>query len=849
MEFASHRDDWGVPHLRAATARGLAFAQGWNAAADRPRQLEIARRRAEGTSAALLGTEAVAWDRFARQALIADTARRCFEALDPDTAAWVAAYVDGVDQAGPEHWEPWVPLSIWLAEHLLFGAGFPAKLWRHLAVAAYGEDAARLFAIDGPASPGSNAWLVTGDRTASGAPILAGDPHRVLEFPGIYQQIHLACDEFDVVGLAVPGVPGIAHFGHTGSVAWGITNAMADHQDLYEEHLGSVPVTERTETIEVAGAAPETVTVAETERGPLIAACAGRGTSLRYPARVLGDLGFAALPALLRSRTVADVDAALDRWVAPVNVVLAADDSGGTLHRVAGRVPDRDPAGRLRPQPARSPASAWHGWLPMPRADVDTIAVAANERGLAGPLGVEFAPPHRADRIRELLELSNAWTPEAMACIHTDTLLGSAGPLLEELSKPRRLSPAAARMRVRLVHWDRRMEAHSVEAAEYAALRAAVARSLAEHPKLAPMSEWHEWYPEVFAPWFDARARIGFALEHLLRHEGFRLLVPQSDLDEIVRDAAEEVAATATGAPWGEVHLLAPWDPRPPGSPGPGPWPGVAGDHDCVLSTGTAPDGRCVRGPAARWVWDLADRGASRWIVPFGAAEGDGHPHARDQLPLWRAGELAPVVTDWNRLTEEHRVSRAVDPADRAAVHDRALERFGRVRLVPVDPGADLDLVHGWVTEERARFWGMTGYDRERVRQIYEFLDSLPTHHAYLVLRDRVPVALFQTYEPDADPVGECYDARPGDIGVHLLVARPDRDRSQAGFTAALMSALLGFAFKDPSRRRVVVEPDARNAQARARMLRSGFTLGPEIDLPDKRAQLAFLEREAWERG
>jgi penicillin amidase len=62
---------------------------------------------------------------------------------------------------------------------------------------------------------------------------------------------------------------------------------------------------------------------------------------------------------------------------------------------------------------------------------------------------------------------------------------------------------------------------------------------------------------------------------------------------------------------------------------------------------------RAVRGPAARWVWDLADRDASRWVVPFGADGVPGSPHHHDQLPLWLGGELAPVVTDWNRLTPD----------------------------------------------------------------------------------------------------------------------------------------------------------------------------------------------------
>ena len=102
----------------------------------------------------------------------------------------------------PGRWEAWHPLGVWLATHILF-AGFPAKLWREEAVRHLGADAVGLFATDGPATSGSNGWLVDGSRTTTGQAVIAGDPHRFIEEPGVYQQIHLSCPEFDVVGLAV----------------------------------------------------------------------------------------------------------------------------------------------------------------------------------------------------------------------------------------------------------------------------------------------------------------------------------------------------------------------------------------------------------------------------------------------------------------------------------------------------------------------------------------------------------------------------------------------------------------------------------------------------------------------
>ncbi|MEU6757303.1 penicillin acylase family protein [Streptomyces sp. NPDC046685] len=698
--YEVYRDPWGIPHVRAFDELRLAYAQGRVSAFDRAWQIEVERHRAEGSSASFLGADCVPWDRFARQCRLADTARRCYEALDPHTAAWVRAYVDGVNDGltigaarderfarsglTPTAWEPWVPLAVWIATHILF-AGFATKLWRERVARALGDDAVTLFATDGPGTAGSNGWLVPGDRTTTGAAIIAGDPHRFIEDPGVYQQIRLSCPDYDVVGLAVPGVPGLAHFGHTGAAAWAITNAMADYQDLYVEQLrrsGSrveargpggrwEPVHRHTETITVAGGDDVEVEILETARGPVIIhadAEADTGTdtsdgpgpadggsaqtlSLRYPPRVREDLGFAALPALLRARTVADVDRALDGWAEPVNVVHAADSGGGLLHRVAGAVPLRHRSNRLRPVPAWDPQHAWQGWAPTPAEPVQGFAVMANARGIASPLGVEFAPPHRADRIRELLSGSADWSPQAMADVHADTYLASAAPLLALLPAFDGLSPAARELRARLLAWDRHMEAASAEATLFAALRSAVVRRFAADPVFAGL--WGApTGPEVFHPWLYLVPRIGYALEGLLGTP----LLPDLDRAAHIRAALEETAAEgAPDTPWSQVHRLTPWQALPdPGESAPD-WPGLGGDHDCVNATSSVPGftDLTARASAARYVWDLARREDSLWAVPLGADGVTGSPHHRDQLPLWARCELVPVVTDWTRLTKE----------------------------------------------------------------------------------------------------------------------------------------------------------------------------------------------------
>jgi hypothetical protein len=190
----------------------------------------------------------------------------------------------------------------------------------------------------------------------------------------------------------------------------------------------------------------------------------------------------------------------------------------------------------------------------------------------------------------------------------------------------------------------------------------------------------------------------------------------------------------------------------------------------------------------------------------------------------------------------------------RAAVHEQVIDGFGTVRILPLDPKADADVVHGWVTEPRAEFWGMNGLSKEQVMEIYAHLDTLDTHHAFLALHDGVPVGLLQTYEPEADRVSECYEVEPGDIGVHVLLAPAGRGGARPGWSASVLAAFTSYVMVGLDRRRVVVDPDVRNEKAVARFLRQGFERGPvvvlpEIDLPDvylpeKRAQLAFLRRD-----
>jgi penicillin amidase len=331
------RDAEGIPHVRAASRRDLFVAQGFVHAQDRLWHMEYDRRRAYGRWAEYAGPAAAAQDALLRRFRLGPSAHADYAHVNAETRAMLDAYAAGVNAflgttrtlpvefrmlgARPEPWEPWDSLAVFKVRHVEMGP-WQAKLWRARLLRHLGpERAAELcpgtqpspmlivppgMEYRGPApdglwpmadaeaalaglsdlGAGSNNWAVAGSRTASGKPLVAGDPHRALDVPNVYYQEHLACPEFDAIGLAFPGVPGLPHFGHNAAVAWCVTHAMGDYQDLYVERFdlerdgaasrrylfrGEWREAETTrETIQVRGAEPVEVEVTVTHHGPVI---------------------------------------------------------------------------------------------------------------------------------------------------------------------------------------------------------------------------------------------------------------------------------------------------------------------------------------------------------------------------------------------------------------------------------------------------------------------------------------------------------------------------------------------------------------------------------------------------
>ncbi|MCF2437358.1 acetyltransferase [Streptomyces thinghirensis] len=193
--------------------------------------------------------------------------------------------------------------------------------------------------------------------------------------------------------------------------------------------------------------------------------------------------------------------------------------------------------------------------------------------------------------------------------------------------------------------------------------------------------------------------------------------------------------------------------------------------------------------------------------------------------------------------------------ASRAAVHEQELDGFGAVRVLPLDAARDAGVIHRWVSEERAAFWGTNGLTRDQVAGVYAHMDTLDTHHAFLVVKDGEPVALLQTYDPGSRP-GErsATTSNPATSAYTCCWRLPGTTaRSRAG-PPRWRRPLTAYVLLGLDRKRIVVDPDVGNEKAIARFLKQGFTAGPavvlpEIDLPDvylpeKKAQLAFLRRE-----
>ncbi|MBM7438999.1 GNAT family N-acetyltransferase [Streptomyces sp. HB132] len=172
------------------------------------------------------------------------------------------------------------------------------------------------------------------------------------------------------------------------------------------------------------------------------------------------------------------------------------------------------------------------------------------------------------------------------------------------------------------------------------------------------------------------------------------------------------------------------------------------------------------------------------------------------------------------------------------------------VRPMDTTPGraggrSDAEVVHSWVTHPRSAYWLMGDARLEDVEREYAAIAAHPHHDAFIGLHDGEPAFLMERYDPTEVELKGLYEAEPGDIGMHFLVAPPETPVH--GYTLAVITTVMKTLFADPATRRVVVEPDVTNTAVHALNKAVGFEVVREIAKPEKRALLSACTREQFE--
>ena len=344
---------------------------------------------------------------------------------------------------------------------------------------------------------GSNGWALAPERSTTGFPLLANDPHLGVSLPSIWFIVGLHCRPFgdacpyDVAGGSFPSVPGVI-LGHNRHIAWGATNSGPDVQDLFVERLDRADPTRyeyrgemrsfevRTETIKVAGGRDVTLTVRSTVHGPVIddavkplAPADAEGGALGDPGYVLALRWTALVGAesnlepflrLNRATGYADFRAALADFGGPAQNFVYADDAGHVAWQLAGHIPIRD--GGLDgsvPVAGWDGAGNWTGYVPfeeLPRLlDPPSGAVITANNAPVGAdypyfLGREWDAGYRAARITELLGQKERFSPEDLRLIQLDDRLLRAAPLVAAVGEADPDTADGRLVRDRVARWD-----------------------------------------------------------------------------------------------------------------------------------------------------------------------------------------------------------------------------------------------------------------------------------------------------------------------------------------------------------------------------------------------------------
>ncbi len=717
------RDRWGVPHIEADHAGDLWFAEGFVHGQDRLWQMDFYRRVVSGRLAEFAGPEGLPVDRLLRTLGIRRTAEREAAQLGPELRALMERFCAGVNAAAASakampfemqllrlgRFEPWRPADILsLGKLLAFGlaTNWERELLRADMVRALGPElTAKLdptYPADSPIvtqepwtgdglaiaeqidavrrslglaaeAGGSNNWAVSGARSATGSPLIAGDPHMPPSMPAIWYQVGLAHGDRVVRGASMPGMPGV-YMGQNNDVCWTFTNVMPDVQDLFIERVEGDnylfedewrPLETVREEIAVKGRAePDVLEVRSTHHGPIVNEALGADEAEPLALRWLTldePTAFAGMFELHSIESGPELVAALAGHTAPASNLIWADRHGSIGYKLIGRLPLRKGDCPDLPKPGWTGEFEWIGTIPyeeLPETvDPESgLLVTANNRIVGDDyphhITSEWYDGVRAQRIEDLLRAKDEHDIESFEEMQSDNLsiLG-----LEAARRLGRLQPGTQRERSaleRLRSWDGRLDLDSVAGTIYQAFLLRLAREVAR----AVIGD-----RDLCERWLD-RADNGFTSHvtspwrwhsHLMKlwEEGDEELIgrPWDDLVlEALAGALDDLTDRFGTDPeawrWGHVHKME--FPHPLGGANPllrkllNRRLEAGGAQETVSQIAYDPNDpyRAVWAPSWRMVADPTDPDRSRWQMFTGQSGHPASPHYDDLQPDWLRG-------------------------------------------------------------------------------------------------------------------------------------------------------------------------------------------------------------------
>ncbi len=720
------RDSWGVAHIYARDQHDLFFAQGFVVAQDRLFQMELWKRSGEGRLAEILGPSAVQRDVNARRLKYRGNAAEEYRSYAPDAleilqafTAGINAYIADAQKPGgrglpiefaiarfrPEPWRPADCLNR-LAAYSMMGNASSELRHAQLVAVLGAARASQLFPFDprielDPA-PGSdfsglspalladivssdgripfpasslqesNNWTVSGALTATGKPLLANDPHRVIAQPSLRYIVHLNAPGWNVIGAGEPALPGVAA-GHNESIAWGFTIFGLDQEDLYLETLnphdprlyrtrnGWAPMREEHETIRVRGAPDVPVILRFTNHGPVLWDDGKRALALRWIGAEPGTAGYLGSLALDRAHDWQEFERAMPHWKVPSENIVYADRDGNIGEHSTGLAPLRKNFSGLLPLPGNG-GFEWAGFVPnaeLPHSynPVTGYIATANQRmtpdAYPYTVGFEWAAPTRVDRIREVLEEAKAagrkLTVADMEALQTDVVSLLARRLQRLLRQavdsggtPEELAANGVNL---LLSWDCALRTDSPAAALYELwaerLRKEITRRALPESARDLLETWRLY--QVVTELSQPRAAV-FGPDAAVTRDAV--------LRDTLRAAYEELSDKQGPDPrqwsWGMLHkanlrhaldsapgLTGLLDRGPVERPG---------DGDVVQSTAFGDSSfEQISGASYREIFDLSDWDRAVAINVPGQSGQPASPHFDDLLPLWSAGHYFPL--------------------------------------------------------------------------------------------------------------------------------------------------------------------------------------------------------------